>query len=217
MRFFETQLKMPFMVLPVRSILLEIMSRKILISPGSQLTTEDYQQMGEVTDLVAPNLLHCGGIAKAKSFFPKAKVWGAKGVKELKPDIFWDKVLGEDPWEFNEQLPILLIEGMPKVNEVLFYDKSSRTLILTDLCFNIKNPKGIGSWLILKLFGTYNKFAMSRFYIKFISDRVAFDQSIKRIFLWDFEKIIVSHGDNVIENGAEILKKALLEREVLVY
>ncbi|MCK6597730.1 MAG: DUF4336 domain-containing protein [Bdellovibrionaceae bacterium] len=214
MMFFETQLKMPFMVLPVRSILLEVMSKKILISPGSQLTAENYQKMGEVTDLVAPNLFHCGGIAKAKRFFPNARVWGIKGVKEVKPDIFWDKILGEDPWEFNEQLPILLIEGMPKVNEVVFYDKSSRSLIVTDLCFNIKNPKGIGSWLILKIFGTYNKFAISRFYIKFISDRLAFNQSIKKIFLWNFEKIIVSHGDNVLENGPEFLNKALLERKL---
>lgn len=214
MQFFDTQLKMPLMTLPVRSVLLEVGDRKLLISPGSRLTDSDYKKMGDVTDLIAPNLFHCAGIPAAKKFFPKVKVWGVKAVKEVKPQILWDEIIDESTWPFKEQLPIVCIEGMPKVNEVVFFEKASRSLIVTDLCFNMKNQKGFASWLILNMFGTYNKLGVSRFYINFVKDKFLFKKSIEKVLSLDFDNIIVSHGDNYMSAGKEALTKALLERGI---
>lgn len=212
MEFFETQLKMPLMNLPVRSVVVEVEGRRLLISPGSKLTSEDYQKMGKITDLIAPNLFHCAGISKAQSYFPEAKTWGVKGVKEIKPQISWNEIIDEATWPFHEKLPIVYIEGMPKVNEVVFLDKASRSLIVTDLCFNLRNQKGFGSWLILNMFGTYNKLGVSRFYISYVQNKADFQKSMQKILPLDFDNIIVSHGDNYMSGAKEVLKKALAER-----
>lgn len=215
MQFFETQLNMPLMMLPVRSVLLETQGRKLLISPGSKLADSDYKKMGDVTDLIAPNLFHCGGIPRAKKFFPQAKTWGVKGAKEAKPQMMWDEVIDQVSWPLAEELPMVHVEGMPKANEVVFFDKASRSLLVTDLCFNLQNQKGIGSWLILNMFGTYNKFGVSRFYLNYVKDKAAFQKSMEKILSLDFDNIIVSHGDNYMGGAKDALRKALLEREML--
>lgn len=214
MQFFDTQLKMPLMILPVRSVLLEVKGRKLLISPGSKLIEADYKKMGDVTDLIAPNLFHCAGILQAKKFFPKAKIWGVKGAKEAKPQILWEEIIDDSSWSFMDGLPIVYIEGMPKANEVVFLDKASRSLIVTDLCFNLQNQKGFGSWLILNMFGTYNKFGVSRFYLNLVKDKLAFQKSMEKILSLDFDNIIVGHGDNYMGGALEGLRKALTERKI---
>lgn len=214
MEFFETQLKMPLMSLPVRSVVVEAQGHRLLISPGSKLTSEDYQKMGTITDLVAPNLFHCGGISKAQKYFPKAKTWGVKGVKEIKPQISWSDIIDESSWPFREELPLVYIEGMPKTNEVVFLDKASRSLIVTDLCFNLLNQNGFGSWLILNMFGTYNKFGVSRFYLSYVQNKSDFQRSMQKILALNFDNIIVSHGENYMSGAKEALRKALAARGV---
>lgn len=215
MEFFDTQLKMPLMVLPVRSVIIEANGHRLLISPGSRLTQEQYQKMGNITDLIAPNLFHCGGIPGAKKAFPNARTWAIKGAKEVKSGIQWDEIIDETTWPFNEELPIVYIEGMPKANEVVFLEKASRSLIVTDLCFNLQNQKGFGSWLILNMFGTYNKFGVSRFYLNLVKDKEAFQKSMQKILSLDFDNIIVSHGENYMSGAKEALRKSLAERGII--
>lgn len=76
----------------------------------------------------------------------------------------------------------------------------------------MRASRGIGARIILELFGTFNKFAVSRFYSAFIKDRAEFQKSIERVLSHDFENIIVSHGENVIGNAKAVLKEALAQR-----
>jgi hypothetical protein len=46
------------------------------------------------------------------------------------------------------------------------------------------------------MFGTYNKFGVSRFYLNYVKDKAAFQKSMEKILSLDFDNIIVSHGDN---------------------
>lgn len=214
LNFFESSLKMPLMYLPVRSVLVNTEKGNILFSPGSKLRDDQITSAGLVTDIVAPSLFHCGGVAKASSILTQAKLWGPIGVKKIKSEILWASELDPHLWPYNDELVAVPIEGMPKVNEVVFIHKKSKSLIVADLCFNLINQKGFGPWLILNLFGTYEDLGVSRFFLNFVKDRDAFIRSLATLFSYNFDNIIVSHGENVYGRGREKLIKAIEKRGI---
>lgn len=210
--FLESIKKMPLMELPVRSTYVGLPNAGILISPGSNLTAEQLRTLPRVTDILAPNLLHSAGIPRAASVFPEAKIWGVPGLKKLKPSIQWTHDLSPQTWPYQEELAVIPLMGMPKVREVVFFHKRTKSLIVTDLCFNLMAVRGLGARIILGLFGTYRQFGVSRFFAKFIEDKVAFEDSVDQILSYDFQNIIVGHGDNLTNHGREHLLKALQQR-----
>lgn len=201
--------KMPLMALPVCTPVVHLKNGShILISPGSQLHRDTLRALPNVTDIVAPNLFHLAGVPKAASIFNQARIWGVLGASEKRKDIKWSHQLFKDNWPYQDELAAFAIDGMPKVNEVLFIHRESKSLIITDLAFNLHNMKGFGAWLILHLFGTYNRFAISRFFLSAVKDQQAFRKSIERVLAEPFDNIIVSHGDHIYGQGRDALKLA---------
>ena len=96
--------------------------------------------------------------------------------------------------------------------ESVFMHQASRTLIVTDLAFNIEDPLGFGAWLILSIFGTHGRFAVSRLYTKLIKDRARFEASLARLRGLDFDNLVPSHGSILRGNAKAKLTEALRER-----
>ncbi len=216
MKFVESRLKMPLMELPVRSVLVETKGAgAVFFSPGSKISQTQFDELGHVTDLVAPNFFHCGGIKKSAARFRDAKKWGPPGVTAARPDIAWSAELTEETWSYQDELPLIFLEGAPKLNEVVFVHRPSKSLIVSDLCFNLVDSEGIGAWLILTLFGTYRKFGVSRLLAQVVRDRGLFEKSLQKLLSYDFDNIIVSHGHNVMGNGKALLQRALQDRGLL--
>lgn len=215
LHFLESVVKMPLMGLPVRTVVVQTAVGNIMISPGSQLSPEQLSANGHITDLVAPNLYHSAGISKAHKVHPMARIWGvtsANRSSKKNSEIRWTHELNENSWIFSDELPIIAIEGMPTVKEFVFIHRPSRSLIVTDLCFNIVDAEGFGAWLILNIFGTYRKLGVSSLFLKGVKDRSAFTNSLAKVFAHDFENIIVCHGDIVMGRGKSILRNALERR-----
>lgn len=204
--------QMPLMSLPVATPIIRFNDQVLLISPGSQLTIEQLKSIGQVTDILAPNLLHAAGVEKASQVFPAAKLWAVRGLKKTKPHISWTNELNEQNWPFHEFLKLIEVKGMPRVNEVVFYEPNHQALITTDLGFNMQKVSGFGSWLIQSIFGTYHRFAVSRLFMMMVKKPDLFRQSIQQIFNTQFDKIIMSHGEPLTVNARQQLANALKER-----
>jgi hypothetical protein len=209
---FEGVLKMPLVKLPVRTALIELSTGKVLLSPHPALTIAEFQTMGEVTDIVAPNLFHHLGIEQAIAAHPQAKLWGVAGFEAKRKDLPWQHFLSETTWPYPQELIAIQIAGMPKLNEFVFFHPQSKTLFVTDLCFNIMDDLGFGGWLLYNIFGTYQRFAVSKILIKFVADPTAFRKSLETLFSYDFENIVMSHGLVVSGAGRAKLQAALQER-----
>jgi hypothetical protein len=54
--FIDSIVKMPLVNLPVRSVIVPVEDKSILISPGSQVQEWQYKPNLKVTDVVAPSL-----------------------------------------------------------------------------------------------------------------------------------------------------------------
>ena len=125
-------------------------------------------------------------------------------------DLPTAETLGETvPEEWSGVLDQLLIEGAPRMGEVAFLHRASRTLLLTDLVFNIRaRPSGLARW-IMAVNGMVGHFGPSRVArTLFFRDRRALRTSVDRILGWDFDRVIMSHGEVVESGGRSLLEEA---------
>lgn len=212
-----SSVNMPLMKLPVNSVALKTSRGVVLISPGKKIEEQkgELTNFGRVTDLVAPNLLHHLSIHLAERTFPDATIWGVEGFKQKRSDVRWDKILTAGSWNYSDEIQVFPVAGIPSINECVFLHTKSKTLVVTDLFFNLLRAKGIGTWIILKMFGTYRRFGVSSFYASFIKDKEAFKKSMRQILDANFETVVMSHGEPVTRNAKSLVESALKERDLL--
>jgi len=95
---------------------------------------------------------------------------------------------------------------------VAFFDRLSKTLILTDLLENIGEKSGAVSWqfkLWWKIvFHMWDNPKPAPEYQMGWKDKRAAKRSLERILGWDFDRIILSHGENIEADAKAILRKA---------
>ena len=212
--FLEDHIAMPVMKLPVRCVAIKTHKGVILVSP-IKFSSDQLQQiveLGEVTAIVSPSLIHSLFIKKACKRFPKAEVWAPPGMRQKFPEMKVDKILTQDPWPYQDQIDMQLVDGVKKVTEVAFYLKELRTVLVCDLAFNIQHPHGLGARVIQGMLGTYKKFAISRLWNFFMKDKTMFSEAIQNILKWDFDQVIMAHGEVLTENGHERLRQSAQQR-----
>ena len=107
-------------------------------------------------------------------------------------------------------------KGADKQNEVEFFHRPTRTLIATDLCFNLSKPKGWAAGIVLRFMGVYNGFAINKTLKKMAKDLPAFEQSLARLFQWNFDAIVMSHGEPIQKGGKALLREALEGRGFII-
>lgn len=164
--------------------------------------------LGPVHTLIAPNRLHHRHIAAAKGRYRAARMLGAPGLAKKKPQINFDGALAADN-QPSPALRTLLVEGADKLSEVVFLHEPSRTLIVTDLVFNIPDAAGM-SWVILKaLSRALGPCEQSRLLRTMTNDRGAAGLSIAQLLSWSFDRVVPAHGNVVESDAAETLKAAL--------
>ena len=113
------------------------------------------------------------------------------------------------------EIKVLLIDGMPKVREYVFLHIPSRTLIVADLVFNFHASPGWTSFFRRSLMGVKLSPDSARLYPLLIHDRKAYDRSIRELFTWDFDRIIVGHNAVVPTDGKKGLREGMASKGIL--
>lgn len=168
----------------------------------------DLDSIGRVCFAVAPNRvhhLHAGEVAQA---YPGARLWVAPGLDRKRPDLVFEAVLGDEaPAEWRGEVDQVFFRGRPYENEVAFFHRQSHTLILCDLAFNFGPRTAAPTRLLMKLLRSYGHLGPSKLDPLLIRDRRAARDSLERILAWDFDRVIVAHGDVQESGGHEILRR----------
>ena len=165
--------------------------------------------LGRVEHVIAPSLFHDLHLQECSAAYPDARLYCAPGFSEEHPDLTFHKTLGDDPPDvWSGKIDQHLIAGMPRVNEIVFLHRASRTLIVADLLFNLGRDVDLISGFCFRLFGTYGCTASSRLYRSFIKDRAAFRSSLDRILSQEFDRVVVGHGSIVEIGGRQVLEQA---------
>ena len=175
----------------------------------SRALAEELGALGEIAHIVAPSVMHDTYLEAWNAAQPQARFHAAPGLAPARTDLRFTDVLDDTPppaWA--GLIAQHVMRGMPRVNEVVFLHRPSRTLILTDLVFNLGPDMPFLSRVLLKLNDCDCKFAVSRLLKSTIKDRGALRRSLDHVLAWDFDRVIVSHGANVESEGKPRLREA---------
>ena len=166
----------------------------------------DLDALGPVRHVVAPNRVHhlyAGDVARHyPDQQPAVQLWVGPGLERKRPDLAIAGVLGDEaPPAWKGQVDQVFFRGRPYENEVVFFHRASRTLILCDLAFNFGPRSPWLTRLLLQLIGGYGRFGPSRLDPLLIRDRAAARGSLEHILAWDFDRVVLAHGDDIVESG----------------
>jgi len=202
-----------FYGLPVgtRMTVIRLSGARLLLHSPVALDTElraELDAIGRVSYAVAPNRVHhlyAGDVAKV---YPGARLWIGPGLERKRPDLEFVAVLGdESPEEWQGEVLQTFFRGRPYENEVVFFHRASRTLILCDLAFNFGPHAAAPTRFLMKLIRSYGRFGPSKLDPWLIRDWNAARHSLERILAWDFDRVVVAHGDVLESGGREALRE----------
>jgi hypothetical protein len=166
--------------------------------------------LGPVAHLVAPNLFHHLFLARALERYPQALLTAAPGLAEKRPELPVADVLGDEaPAAWEGVIEQRVIRGAPRLNEVAMLHRPSGTLIVSDLVFNVREPRGWATSLVLRLMGTHKRLRQSRLWRLYTRDRAQLRQSLEAVLGWDFGRVLPGHGDPFEGDARAALREAL--------
>lgn len=208
----ERDIRMPVGRLPCRSTILRLTDDRLaVVAPlgMDDATVRAIEALGEVGFLVAPNGYHWLFLKRAAARFPKARVLGAPGLAKKLGDLPFEPLPVSGAVEGMPGLRLQRVQGAPAMEEHVLLHEPSGSLVVTDLVFNVRTCPSFGIRCVLWLNGTWGKTAQSRLWRFLVKDRPAAAQSALDILAWDFERVVVAHGD-VVEEDAHARTRAAL-------
>jgi hypothetical protein len=171
------------------------------------------QALGEVGYIVAPGSFHHLHISSAQDAFPEATTYICPGIERKQPQLHFDWFLAENPPEdWSQDLDQVLVRGTRWMWEVVFFHRASKTLILVDLIENITDKTESVNWQMKfwwkVIFDMWNHPKPAPEYQLGWSDKKAAKESLEKILSWDFQRIILAHGDLIEEDARGVAQQA---------
>src|SRR5882672_5337467 len=107
-------------------------------------------ELGPLTVVVSPNRLHHLFIGDYFAAYPQAQIYAAPGLPEKRRDLKFHSTLADEPArEWSRQLEQHLVSGASLMNETVFFHPPSRTLVTTDLVFNMQRTESMFDAVVL--------------------------------------------------------------------
>jgi len=183
----------------------------VLHSPAklSPELRDGINQLGPVSSIVAPSWWHDMYLQEYLATWPEAGFYAASAL--IKWHRQWPSALplgvdGVQTWDGQiDQAPIKGIGLF--LDEVALFHRASRSLIVADMLFNVSHEDArITQVLAPIVIGRGCCFA--RMYRPFVFDKKLFRTSIQAILDWDFDQIVVGHGEIVRSAGKAAFRRA---------
>ena len=182
-------------------------------SPIDEVLVDRIREIGPVAHLIAPGSYHYFYVTAWQEAFPEAIVWICPGVERKQPDLEFDWFLSDHaPNAWAREIDQVLVRGNRLIWEVVFFDRPSKTLIITDLLENIGEKSDAVSWQFKlwwkAVFHMWDNPKPAPEYQMGWKDKRAAKRSLERILELDFDRIILSHGENIESDAKAVLRKA---------
>jgi hypothetical protein len=172
---------------------------------------EAFQRLGPIAAIIAPSWWHDLYLREYLSAYPDARLYGAPTLVKWNPSLHLTELLdGAAPSLWAHELDQVHVQGIGLfLDEIVFYHRPSRSLIVADLLFNLSEKdawitRTMGSLVI----GRFPGCRFARLYRPAVTNRRRMRTAVERILDWDFDQIIVGHGAVVETNGKEVFRSA---------
>ncbi len=174
----------------------------VLFSPGP-LDDDDaaaIAALGPVGAVVAPNLMHYRFAAAACARFAGAPLFAPAALTRKRPELTVAGPPAAVAAESAGTLRAIEVGGMPKLQETLFVHSPSRTLIATDVVFNLRPPAPWLTRAVMACNGGFDRFGPTRIVRAMVKDRGALRAGMAQLLALDFDRVVLAHG-RVRETG----------------
>jgi hypothetical protein len=190
--------------------IIRLSSRNLVIhstAPFSPADVKMIRKLGNPHWLVDVLLRHDTFAAQGSAAFPEATYLAPKGFQA--PGVL-TRCLTPPPAEWQGEIQVAFIEGIPAFSESVMLHQATRTLIVGDLLFNFEGKHDLLTKAFLKVAavgGIYDP-GVTRPLRNAVEDEAALTRSIQEILSWDFDRIIVGHGEPIRTGGKLKLRAA---------
>lgn len=174
------------------------------------------EALGQVRHLVSPNRIHYAHVGAWKRAYPEATAWASPGVRERaasqRIEVAFDADLCDEPdpaWR--DDLDQLVFRGSRYMEEVVFFHRATRTVILADLIENFERGKvGRAFGLLARLAGSLDPDGKAPIDLRltFMGRKREARASFERMLAWEPEKVIMAHGRPYYRDGGAELCRA---------
>lgn len=182
-------------IFPAKTIIVRGEKNIYIISP-KDLNKEECKFLVDSNKnliFISPNNVHNIHLKTMKDKFPNAEFYGPKrSAKQSGVNLEKTSNLKAH----NELIPIF-IDGCKTLSETCFYHEQSKTLIATDLLFNMHHKMNFASRMAFIMAGAYHKLNMSRLIRVSRNDKKAFRNSLEKLLESPFENMILNHGESI--------------------
>ena len=187
------------LTLPARTIVVRLRDGTLWIQPAEATAAEmdEVAELGAVAHLISPAKLHTWRLGAWRAHFPRAQCWAP-------PVIFSD----EAPAAWAGEIDQAVFRGNVFAVETEFFHRASRTLVMNDFFQNYRpQPQRPFLDALLALSGARGGGVPVDIQWTMLKKELA-RQSLRKLLSWDFENLVVAHGDCVIGDAKPRLAAA---------
>ena len=169
--------------------------------------------LGPVRYLVTATPRHVWRLAAWHTLFPDAQLWAPRPTPFtlMKGPLPFTGILGDEPPQaWSDDFDQLAFKGNPLIEEVLFFHKQSRTVILDDLVQIHPLVKGKPFRnALLKLGGVASPHGGVPLDIRLsFTHRNLARRSLEKMLSWDFDKLVIAHGPCIEKDAKPFVERA---------
>ena len=199
---------------PQRFLGIEMGARMTVLDTGNGLLVhspidvapEVVEPLGKVRWVVAPNKFH--HLYVGEWMDAGIEGWAAPGLAEKRPDLQFAGVLGETPAPFGDSIGVVALRCFGFTQEVVLLHRPSKTLVVTDLLFNIQPEAPLMTRAFMTVAGGYPGCCTT------LLERWGFDRTVAKkemanLASLDFDRLVMAHGAVVETGGKEAFVKAM--------
>lgn len=204
---------------PTRMVVIKLDDGSLWVWSPIEPTAALFEQvdaLGPVAHLVSPNKLHYAHIAAWKKAYPSAVAWASPGVRERAGsqhmDVSFDHDLSDMPDSaWSTSIDQLIFRGSRFFEEVVFFYKPTKALILADLIENFEADKlTFVERILVRLGGSLDPDgkAPGDLRITFFGHHDVARECLARMIAWQPERIVMAHGRCYSGNAEAELRRA---------
>lgn len=165
---------------------------------------------GEVAALIAPNKFHYLFVEPWQAAFPEAHLFAEQELLQKVPTLANAEVLTDTtPELYSDDIDQVIFGGNRLFEEVVFFHKSSSSLIFTDLILNLKIDEAtLPARVFYRFEGVvYPNGGVPRLYRWLTRNKSSGRAALEVIRAWQPRRLLFCHGEAFDASAEEILNR----------
>jgi hypothetical protein len=204
------QLRMPFGTFPRRMTVVRLADSRLVVYSAIALDEPEMRVLeawGKPSYLIVPSAIHRKDAGSWKARYPEMMVIAPAGARDKAAEVVTVDATDVDFHDPNVRF--VAVPGTDAREAALVVSTArGTTLVVNDLIWNVADRRGFGGWLFRMAGFTGRQPKIPRLVVrKAIADKPTFAAQLERwSALAGLKRIIVSHGEIISEDPAEVLR-----------